>query len=441
LQEGLGIKDKYLILNINEFTEDQVQQYLGKLRAPMEVPEWLPSRPLLLGYLITHRLLSPSDVANTNLEPDQGWNLLVHRICEREAKIEANIDADSVRGMIQRLATVARGTTSGLGPIFADDLIGAFRDVMGHPPDDMALMLLMRLPGIGPAASEDGSRSFVDEDYVDVLSAGDLVRFIQQPYTSDTRHLGKLQVSIGELGAGVGAHLASVQKLTPKQVSSSLVRAIQVAGASTLPVDIANLLIAAKMPFMEDRVEISDVVIKWLALTAGCQDVSRVTFADCLIGQLELDAALNAEKLPRFRGCWFVEVLGRVGIADLPPGAFDQNCEFEEFLDQPKSTSDYLDLHLTEGVKVLLTVLKKLFVQRGRGRKENALFRGLDHRARRLVPDVLSIVQSMGVATKSAMSGEPIWLPKRSESKRIRAILAAPNQVDDELLERCRELS
>ena len=41
------------------------------------------------------------------------------------------------------------------------------------------------------------------------------------------------------------------------------------------------------------------------------------------------------------------------------------------------------------GVRVCLTVLKKLYEQRGAGRKENALHRGLDGHARRLVPDVL----------------------------------------------------
>lgn len=80
---------------------------------------------------------------------------------------------------------------------------------------------------------------------------------------------------------------------------------------------------------------------------------------------------------------------------DLPSEVFDDDCDFEEFSDA-RTNADIFELQLPEGTKVLLTVLKKLFMQRGSGRRESAFTRGLDHRARRLVPDVLDLIKRKG---------------------------------------------
>jgi hypothetical protein len=62
----------------------------------------------------------------------------------------------------------------------------------------------------------------------------------------------------------------------------------------------------------------------------------------------------------------------------------------------------------------LLTVLKKLDLQRGSARKENALFRGLDHHSCRLVPEVLNLLQHEGLALLYRRTGVemPIWTAK-----------------------------
>ncbi len=58
LVSALGLKDKDLILSLNEFTQDQITVFLQKKGINQHVPDWLPSRPLLLGYLVVRGLLS-----------------------------------------------------------------------------------------------------------------------------------------------------------------------------------------------------------------------------------------------------------------------------------------------------------------------------------------------------------------------------------------------
>ena len=68
------------------------------------------------------------------------------------------------------------------------------------------------------------------------------------------------------------------------------------------------------------------------------------------------------------------------------------------FATETGTTNQVLDLPFAGGVRVLITVLKKLFERPGNGRRENALYRGLDHRAKRLVPDVLQLLKSHRIA-------------------------------------------
>jgi hypothetical protein len=93
-----------------------------------------------------------------------------------------------------------------------------------------------------------------------------------------------------------------------------------------------------------------------------------------------------------------------------------------------------LDLQLPLGVRVLVTVLKKLFERKGRGRRENALYRGLDYRAKRLVPEVLQLLKANAIAFPCRRGVETIWLPDRSARARAGKIVASPSVKADSLV-------
>ncbi len=67
---------------------------------------------------------------------------------------------------------------------------------------------------------------------------------------------------------------------------------------------------------------------------------------------------------------------------------------------------------LPPGKKVFLTIIKKIYIQAGAGRKQNALSRGLDNKLQRIVNEVLTIIHFNGYATFSRTGGnEKIWHP------------------------------
>ena len=191
-RSALGITSEWAEFTLNEFTDDQVKRYLEKSGLSGSVPSWLPSRPLLVAYLAARGLL-PTLTQDSNADPATGWNILLDA---SEAQISTGIDGETIRRILERLATRARSNSFGRGPLNQEALLETFRDICGYPPDERAMVLLQRLPGLGADEYEDGSRAFVDEEFADACRAGDVFHFAVNPYQFiDSGTLGDLEVA------------------------------------------------------------------------------------------------------------------------------------------------------------------------------------------------------------------------------------------------------
>ncbi len=440
-RRALGLSANSVELSLNEFTEEQIATYLERAGISGFVPAWLPSRPLLVGYLASKGLLvdlAKEDPSGGQLDPAVGWDLLLDSIAAREAEIEAGIDGQTVRRILERLATKARATPSGLGPIGPESVVQGFSEICGYGPDDRGMVLLQRLPGLGIDREEDNTRSFLDEDFADACRAGDVVAFIESPFDSDSVPLADIESSTGELAISVASLKADARGFSEGKINAAL-GAAKRAGAEYLASDLARLMLDRGFGVREP-IRLHDLLISELQLGPGGGDVSSLEFHECLFSRVELDPNVDAAKMPSFRGCFIHQLEGRGSRADLPASRFDDACIIEDFVEAAETTADVLGLQLPLGTRVCITVLKKLYERRGSGRKENALHRGLDHHARRLVPDVLSVLQSEGLAMPYKAKGTTIWLPDRSSMRRVGRMIAAPTSSHDPVLQRCSQL-
>jgi len=136
-----------------------------------------------------------------------------------------------------------------------------------------------------------------------------------------------------------------------------------------------------------------------------------------------------------FRVCHFGLIAGRASENDLPKSRFE-NCSFQDFENSARTTNAILRLELPTVTRVLLTMLKKLFAQAGRGRRELALSRGLDARESEAAPAALDLLRKRGFITRSRQGAITVWLPARTLDVRSRAlaILAAPTASQDPLI-------
>lgn len=431
ISTGTVIKDYSLC----EFTEEQTEMYLNRCGYAGAVPSWLPTRPLLVAYLASRGFIAEIASKGENdvavIDEPEGWNFLLDKVSSREADMEAGIDGSTVRRILERLATKARAFQGGRGPLVTDSIIAAFTEICGYPPDERGINLLQRLPGLGIDEGEIETRSFIDEGFVDACRSGDVLEFIEDPYDGESPLFGPLECDIGDIAIGCAGIGIKSRAIVSGKISSAITRS-QFLGESRITSDLVRIAIANDVP-IEGAAYIRDLCLNCVTVSGTASTSERVTFQDCLINRLEIDSDVPDTAFPNFVRCCFGSVDGRISAKDLPPTRFSE-CEFEAFELEVGTTNLVLELDVPLGVRVLITVLKKLFERRGSGRKANALSRGLDHRARRVVPSVLKLLQGDGIAVPVKRGGSTIWIADRASRKRVAKIVSAPSTSEDPLV-------
>jgi hypothetical protein len=440
MSASLNLSADFSSFNVSEFNEEQVKIYLEKTGWTNPVPAWIPSRPLLLGYLASRGLLQSTLEVDAGSGPAVGWNSLLDRICEREAEIEVGIDPDTVRRLLGHLATIARDSADGLGPLSPDQITNAFTSVCGYPPDDQGMVLLQRLPGLGGHASESGARVFIDKDFAEAARGGAIAEFIENPY-GHLLESENWQSTLSGIGADVAAYRCQLAGTTQGKIIAALAQAKSIPRSETLCADVFLTLLHSGMTYDGPDFFLKDVIFPEILLDGLSGDFSHVHLQDCIVGQLELPADLPEERLPEFFRCYFGIVDGRTGTEDMPPRVF-RECTIDEFDNPAQTTRAILLLGLPLGTRVVLTMLKKLYAQRGSGRRESAFFRGLDARGKELVPAALGLMRKHGFTIKCRQGDQVIWLPSKPSDLRRRAlsILAAPSASRDQLVAESRDL-
>ena len=440
LNVALGLRQSSARLYVSDFTEDQVRAFLTKKGWQGGIPDWLPSRPLLLGYLCAKGMLRDVMNVDPGCTPAFGWNQLLELTANREAEIEAGIDGVAVRQIIEKLATNARSSNDGMGSLSQDDILGSFRSVCGFTPDDRGMLLLQRLPGLAATQPEDGSRKFIDADLVDAARVGDVVRFVEDPYSYKLESPATWQTTLEQLGVELGALVCHGREFNEGKLRTALEQAARDDELGVLCMDLIQICKEMGLACTGQSTSVRNVLVKDASFGDSPIDFSSISFRDCLFQRLEIDVSADSALLPKFLGCYIGTLDGRTSQMDLPVGVFDENCTIDSFAESSHNTAAILALPLSTGARVLLTVLKKLYLQPGAGRKHSALFRGLDHKARTLVPDVLDLLVSDGLTVRSTVGEETVWLPTRSESTRVRRLVSSPVGSNDVLIQKANSI-
>jgi hypothetical protein len=437
--EALGTA-RFTEILLSEFNEEQIKRFLASLGYAGDVPAWMPSRPLLLGTLFSkgvrsklgdnslQEIIACSDAAI-------GWNILLDELCNREAKIEAGLPGSTIRTILETLATRARAKSGGLGPLTKKEIVESFFDICGYEPTDQALSVLQRLPGMGRDPSTGGvSRIFIDSDLADACRGGDVFRFIMDPYHfPQTKSLCEAQVLVQDTGTGIVGFRLLNNERRDGLIKTALIAGKRYLHNGFLLADLVSLSRWLGLPVSEP-VCIKEVAYPCLELSGQTLDLAQVTMEKCYIELLEIDAQGEGDLLPCFSGCLIHELDGRISIKDLPSSKFLE-CEIEVFSHGASTGRAIGDLPLPDGTKVLLSIIKKLFVQSLSGRQESALYRGLDVHRQRYVPKILELLRQQNVITKSGRTGNAVWLPVRRQRTRVLKIVEAPSSSHDLLVE------
>lgn len=421
---GLGVKKNTIHILLNEFNEEQMNKYLENFGYKEKVPSWFPSKPLLLGYLASRGHLS--DISK-EMTPAFGWNLLLDKIAEREAKIDIGVDGETIRKIIERLASESRNTLDGLGKISFDVMQKAFNDIVGYYPDEQGIKFLQRLAPLGVTDSTDGTRMFINSDLLDAACAGEVFRYIVNPY-ENVPYTDKWQYSIKDIGVDVVILQISNNNIEPKLISHALERAGEFAVSGNLAFDILNILLSLNYDYRGKAINLCNIVINELILDEEMSNLSSVIFKDCLFESLYINYTEKNSRTPFFSECYFDNIIGRASAKDMGE-RFDDNCEYNNF-EKLHTTSSITNSSLSLNLKVAVILLRKLFLQPGRGRIISALTRGLDHNYQRIIPEILHLFLQENIISKNPSTTEEVWLPNRKYSERVKKFILSPNSAD-----------
>jgi hypothetical protein len=452
-------KDNVSIFSLNDFSEKQIGKFLYRLGIQGEVPQWLPARPLLVGYLAIRGVLSKNSIPLSQTDPGEGWDNLLNYICTRESKTHEAVDASTVRHLVEYLASVARskgGLSALLSPV---DLISAYRSVVGLEPDDTAETLLMRLPGLGGSSerplsgvdggatkAEGGLRAFIDTDFGAAAAAGDVFRFLENPFNIQEAPVFNVKEVLPDLGISVLAHQIKNKLMSDGKIFFGL----NVAGqhkenfkGRELAADILKLISSGGFAEPKEKISINieGVIFDNLDFEDCYIDLSGVTLEDSMISNLYFPSSLERDhRFPQFMNCDIDHVEGRLGESGLLKEKF-RDVIFGSFSELPATNSAILnDAALEIGLKALIVVLRKLFVQKGSGRKENAFYRGIPGISHGIIDQVLNLLKTTDYAARIKTGGaEPFWVPNRRMGGRVGLILTAPKMSSEAIVSAARK--
>lgn len=154
---ALGVsKSKVLLARCkDEFNIEEFTSYLKINNIDVKLPEWLPKKPLVLKTIASLETNEISALFNSSNGDEIGfWFKFIDAMCERDSRIHAILDPNTVKNVLVRLARITRDKPMNFGPLTESEVVNVFHEVTGTYPNEQSTVMLQRLPGLGRVSSE-----------------------------------------------------------------------------------------------------------------------------------------------------------------------------------------------------------------------------------------------------------------------------------------------
>jgi hypothetical protein len=418
---GLSNRPTEMLRSKEEFTLNEMAEFMATNNRSGDIPEWLPRKPLTVDFFLrVLRDVNPLLLDELNLV--SFWEMLINAVCDREAKIHPSFNIETIKNILVEVAALTRNKSGNVGPLSLSEIQGAFERVVGHAPIEQASVLLQRLPGLGRTSADSEDRRFVDTYMLDGLRASHVLSIVERkdarswddnwfnPLSENGLLIcGRKLEALALVDAAIALCRANPgrrnQTLALDIVSSALVSGLAEIDCGGTAVDGGH---SSVLDFSHARVanlSISNSVIERMVVSSA--SVSNTSISKSLIGVLE--GISSKEAIPS----WMTEntVSAVSSIA---------------------TTSRIRAANLLPTQKVLVTVLRKTFFQKGSGRKEEALLRGLGKLVRKGTLDkIVGKLISEGIISREKGQEGSLYIPVRSQMSRAGKILAQLSLCDD----------
>jgi hypothetical protein len=422
---ALGVRSsgRELIRCEDQFTEEEMEVFLENIQLDVVLPDWLPRRPLMC-----QAVASLDDATRSKMfgEADADvvfWRSFMDIVCEREAQIKDILKKETIFDILLRLGRITRAKIENLGPLSPIEIQRAFQTALGHSPTEESAVILQRLPGLGRVGADTEERKFIDIFILDGLRAADVAAMV---HAEDKTVLQETWFNgLEELGQKI---LAS--DMTTSEKFGSF-RGFARDAAREKNRVIAGDIVAASVRGRDEAdfrgLTLAETVIGQLDMERCA--VKGLNLSDSLIQEIILPLAppenVNIAK------CEIGRLFGITDRQAIP--AWLKESSIGE-MESAANVSRIKSMHLEPQLRVLITILKKIFLQKGGGRQEDALRRGLGQIDRHdAASDILKILKRESFIKVVPGDHGNIYIPERKYTDRVKKMVGELSTSQDSI--------
>jgi hypothetical protein len=412
---GLDSTETIIARVKNEFSDSELLEYFTARDIEADIPEWLPRRPLICQTI--------SSLASDQLDAMFGetgdevafWNHFIRVLCERDANIHVSFDPNAIFRMFLYLARLTRAKAPDVGPISLSELQDAFEAATGSAPVEEASVMLQRLPSLGRISPESNDRQFVDIYILDGLRAKDLISACLGSESDFAAVASANWINaLDDLGQRILAQDTAVNDDSKLAFAQRSLRS----GNKIMTSDfIAALTREKSTPIDCQNLALSGGDFRYLTLAE--REIHNLSISETYVGELVLPAKMISNV--HLTECVALRVTGVTSAAGLP--TWMKKIEADQF-DSVESISRIRRIGLQPSHEILIAIIRKTFFQKGAGRKEEALLRGLGKVASKtLATRILNLLVREGLLTSFRGNEGEVYAPVRGQTSRMQDLL------------------
>ncbi len=408
----------------DEFSEAEMQNYLKSLSKYINLPNWLPRRPLIcqiineLDTAVVEKLFIDS---SNSIE---FWQTLMENICDRESRIHSILDSEIIFKIFEEIAEITRVKVDNLGPLSVSEINSAFEKVVGTPPVDESAVMLQRLPALGRISSESRDRQFIDFYILDGLRAKNLIKYVE---TLDYTILNtKWKNHLGILGIELISHRISLQK-SANIYFEYLKQSLQCPNKMISGDILAALIVSAKNKIFDlDNLKIKDTEISVINLSRSLID--NFTIEDSIIDIIDISNSGSCNIT--IKSCIITTVHGVKSQAELPD--FMVENEIENYIETSIASEESYDF--TPSQMVFISLIKKIYLSSSKGKLETELLNTCGGNGNKdIAIKILTLLTKEKIIGKSHEKAETKYNYKGFHEQKILKILNELTSSKDDL--------
>ena len=124
---GLQASSTMVIRCRDEFTEKEMREFFKRyVDEDLVMPEWLPRRPLVCQTIADMQEDELDQMFGVGQDELSFFDHFIRVLCQRDARISASFDADTIEAVLGRLARLTRSRLRTSRTITLADVQGAF---------------------------------------------------------------------------------------------------------------------------------------------------------------------------------------------------------------------------------------------------------------------------------------------------------------------------